>query len=573
MSHLAGESAYSVRGTLSQLRLRELLSEVRGRIEQIMDVRDRMDGLVDAMLTVTAGLDLAETLTTIVRTAVGLVDAQYGALGVRGQDSRLSQFIYQGIDEPTRARIGDLPQGHGVLGLLFSRPEPVRLENLSEHPASVGFPANHPPMLTFLGVPIRIRDEIFGNLYLTEKSGGQLFTEDDELIVQALAAAAGIAIDNACLYRSARTRQAWIEAVGDLTTEFLAGTESDEVLSHLVDRARILTDSCRVVLALVDDPERFPEESGRLRVTHTTSAGEDIGKTLPISGSVVGKAFTDRTPLRIDDVRGTDLPDFFAEAGSALVLPLRAQDLTFGALIALRTIDRPPYNDEILRLAAAFTDQAALARQLAETQHRVRELDILADRDRIARDLHDHVIQRLFAIGMSLQGTVSRTKVPEVQARIGDAVDDLQDVVQEIRTSIFDLHGSMLPSAHLRQRIEQAVRQQVGDAAIRTSVRVTGPLSVVDTELAEHAEAVVREAVSNAVRHADPDTIDLDITVADDLTIAVVDDGCGIPADIVASGLDNLVQRAKSCGGSCTVGPVTDRGGRGTRLVWSVPLR
>ncbi|MGY2126802.1 GAF domain-containing protein, partial [Nocardia gipuzkoensis] len=236
---------YSVRDTLSQLRLRELLGEVKDRIEQIIDARDRMDGLIEAMLTVTSGLDLDRTLRTIVHTAISLVDARYGALGVRGHDQQLTQFIYQGIDEPTREQIGDLPQGHGVLGLLFSQPTPIRLDNLADHPSSVGFPAHHPPMRTFLGVPVRIRDEVFGNLYLTEKAGGQPFTEDDEVIVRALAAAAGIAIDNAHLYESARTRQAWIEATRDITTEFLAGTAPEQVLTHLVEATRRLTGSER----------------------------------------------------------------------------------------------------------------------------------------------------------------------------------------------------------------------------------------------------------------------------------------------------------------------------------------
>ncbi|WP_019926545.1 GAF domain-containing sensor histidine kinase [Nocardia sp. BMG111209] len=572
MSQPDGGSSYSARGALSQLRLRELLNEARLRIDQIMDVRDRMDGLIDAMLAVTAGLDLSETLTTIVRTAISLVDAHYGALGVRGQDNRLSQFIYHGIDEATRARIGDLPQGDGVLGVLFSRPEAIRLDDLTEHPASVGFPPNHPPMRTFLGVPVRIRDEIFGNLYLTEKADGQPFTEDDELIVQALAAAAGIAIDNARLYQSARTRQAWIEAIGELTTEFLACTEYDEVVTHLVGKARVLTGSQLAVLAVPDDPDLSPGDSDRLRITHISGAGAKLGTAMAVSGGVIGKSFTDRTPQRIDDAQRTDLANPIPDAGPALVLPLYASEATSGVLITVRSVGSSPYDDEILQLAAAFTDQAALVMQLAETQRRMRELDVLADRDRIARDLHDHVIQRLFAIGMSLQGTVPRTRVPDVKTRISNAVDGLQEVVQEIRTSIFDLHGSTLPSAHLRQRIEQAVRQQVGDAPIRTSVRVSGPLSVVDTELAEHAEAVVREAVSNAVRHGRPDTIDLDITVDDDLTIAVTDDGCGIPAGITASGLDNLECRARSRGGSCTVRPVTEDGS-GTHLVWSAPLR
>ncbi|MCX4092441.1 GAF domain-containing sensor histidine kinase [Nocardia sp. alder85J] len=571
-----GDGSYSVRETLSQLRLRELLTEVRDRIEQIIDVRDRMDGLVDAMLTVTAGLDLAETLTTIVHTATNLVDARYGAIGVRDGDQRLSQFIYRGIDEATRARIGDLPEGHGVLGLLFSRPEAIRLENLADHPASVGFPANHPPMRTFLGVPIRIRDEIFGNLYLTEKAGGQLFTEDDELIVQALAAAAGIAIDNARLYESARTRQAWIEAIRDLTTEFLAGTEPDRVLTQLVGQARELTASQQVLLAVAPDPATS-DETGVLLVT--CAAGPDsahyVDRRLPLAGSTVGRAFDQRTPVCLEAARGTDLGVVFPEAGPALVLPLCTSDSTFGVLIAVREVGGLSYDPETVDLAAAFTDQAAVARQLAESQHRMRELDVLTDRDRIARNLHDHVIQRLFAIGMTLQGTVSRTRIPEVQVRLTDAVNDLQDVVQEIRTSIFDLHGSAVPSNRLRQRIEQAIRQQAGDSGIRTSLRVAGPLSVVDPDLADHAEAVVREAVSNAVRHSGADTVDIDIAVDDNLTITVSDDGSGIPESVTVSGLANLARRAEECDGTFEILPVSQHEIQrsGTRLVWSAPLR
>ncbi|MGY1901260.1 sensor histidine kinase, partial [Nocardia gipuzkoensis] len=529
---------YSVRDTLSQLRLRELLGEVKDRIEQIIDARDRMDGLIEAMLTVTSGLDLDRTLRTIVHTAISLVDARYGALGVRGHDQQLTQFIYQGIDQPTREQIGDLPQGHGVLGLLFSQPTPIRLDNLADHPSSVGFPAHHPPMRTFLGVPVRIRDEVFGNLYLTEKAGGQPFTEDDEVIVRALAAAAGIAIDNAHLYESARTRQAWIEATRDITTEFLAATDSDQVLAHLVDDTCRLTGSERTFLAVVPDPESRHEEITELVITH--SAGARNGQRpvkLPSGDSTIATAIRLHAPQRLDDARRADLGKIFPDAGPALVLPMQTPDSTVGVLIALRSVESAPYDDEILKLTAAFTDQAALAMQLADAQQRVRELDILSDRDRIARDLHDHVIQRLFAVGLSLQGTVPRTRVPEVRERITEAISDLQDVVQEIRTSIFDLHGGDSHSARVRQRIEEAIRQQTATSGIRTSVRIAGPLSVIEPELADHAEAVVREAVSNTVRHSGAKSVSVEITVADDLTIVIEDDGCGIPGEVTPSGL------------------------------------
>ncbi len=565
---------YSVRDTLTQPRLRELLSEVRDRVEDIMATRDRMDGVVEAMLSVTSGLDPAETLRTIVHAAINLVDARYGALGIRGQDEHLTQFIYEGIDEPARELIGALPEGRGVLGLLFTQPGPIRLENLTEHSSSVGFPPHHPPMRSFLGVPVRVRNEIFGNLYLTEKANGQLFTADDELAVQALAAAAGIAIENARLYQAARNRQVWIEATRDLTTEFLAATDPDDVLIHLVGHVRVLTDSEWVLLATVDDPDVPISEITELTIVQSSGSGVGAaGHSLAMVGTI-GTAFSDRLPLRFDHADELGFPELFPTGGPVLLIPLHTRDSPQGILITVRSKDAAPYDDEMLELAGAFSDQAALAMQLAATYQRLRELDVLTDRDRIARDLHDHVIQRLFAIGLSLQGAVPRTRVPEVRVRLAEAIDGLQEVVQEIRTSIFDLHGGT--STRLRQRLEEAIRQQCGDSGIRTTFRVTGPLSVVGPQLADHAEAVVREGVSNAVRYAHATGVEVEIAVGDDLDITVTDDGRGIGAGITPSGLANLAQRAQSLGGrfsnraksSATGDP--DR--PGTRLIWSAPL-
>ncbi|MEX3650579.1 GAF domain-containing protein, partial [Mycolicibacterium porcinum] len=241
-----------LRDTLSQLRLRELLTEVQERVEEIITGRDRIDGLVEAMLAVTSGLDLEVTLSTIVRTAIELVDARYGALGVRGDDHELTEFVYQGIDDETRALIGHLPEGHGVLGVLIDDPKPIRLDDIHQHPASVGFPPNHPPMRTFLGVPVRIRDEVFGNLYLTDKTNGQPFSEDDEVLVEALASAAGVAVENARLYQLSRDRQAWIAATRDIGTELLGGTDPATVFRMVADKALKLTGADRIVVAVPD---------------------------------------------------------------------------------------------------------------------------------------------------------------------------------------------------------------------------------------------------------------------------------------------------------------------------------
>ncbi|WP_442942820.1 GAF domain-containing sensor histidine kinase [Nocardia sp. NBC_01503] len=559
-----------MRDTLSQLRLRALLAETRDRIEQMIDTRDRLDGLVEAMLAVTAGLDLDQTLRTIVHTATVLVDARYGALGVRGYDDQLERFVHEGIDEATRARIGELPRGLGVLGLLFTLPKPIRLDDLAQHATSVGFPPNHPPMHTFLGVPVRIRNEVYGNLYLTEKAAGQPFTEDDEVIVQALASAAGVAVDNARLYQSSRTQQSWISAMRDIATEFLADADPGQVLAHVVEHARTLTDSRQAALAVPADTEIPSPEVTELTVTHW--AGPDTEhreQVVHVTATAVGDAYTQHRPVQLGDRRTHPLANAMPGTGPALILPLDTPDAMLGVLIVVRDPQLGPYPEETVELAAAFAVQAALVMQMADVQHRLRELDVVSDRDRIARDLHDHVIQRLFAIGLGAQGTAARARDPAIRLRVSNMADDLQQVITEIRTAIFDLHGGDSTSTRLRQRLEDAVAQPTTDSAITARLRVSGPLSVVEPTLADHVEAVVREAVSNAVRHSGASTLTVEITVADDVTITVEDDGRGFGDDITPSGLANLTHRALHAGGQFISGPAQPHG---TRLRWTAPL-
>ena len=557
-----------LRDTLSQLRLRELLVEVQDRVEQIVRGRDRLDGLVEAMLMVTSGLELDLTLKTIVETAIDLVDARYGALGVRGQDHELIEFIYDGIDEQTRKKIGPLPSGRGVLGHLIDEPKPIRLDNILQHPASVGFPPNHPPMRTFLGVPVRIRDEVFGNLYLTEKADGQPFSEDDEVLVEALAAAAGIAISNARLYEESRVRQSWIEATRDIGTQLLGGADPAQVFRLIADEALELTSADAVLVAVPSDSELPISKVTELVIVETAGAAGPAGRAqpIPVAGTVIGAAFAERAPRHFDAL--DDDLDVMPEAGPALVLPLRTTETVAGVLVILRRRGAQRFTDEQRDMMAAFADQATLAWKLASTQRHLRELDVLSDRDRIARDLHDHVIQRLFALGLTMQGTIPRARSAEVQQRLTDAVDELQDVIQEIRTAIFDLHGGAVGTTRLRQRLDEAIGAFAG-AGPRTTVQYIGPLSVIEAELADHAEAVVREAVSNAVRHADARNLAVTVRVEDELQIEVVDDGCGMPADITASGLTNLRRRAADVGGEFSVGAGPDGG---TVLRWSAPL-
>nr|WP_280470869.1 GAF domain-containing sensor histidine kinase [Nocardia farcinica] len=561
--------------TLAQSRLRELLAEVQDRIAEIVNVRDQMDRLIEAMLVVTAGLDLDNTLRSIVHTAIELVDAKYGALGVRESDrdsKELAEFVYEGIDDRTRVLIGDLPRGHGVLGLLIDDPRPIRLADMSAHPASVGFPDHHPPMRTFLGVPVQVGGEVFGNLYLTEKAGGHEFTEDDEVVVQALAAAAGIAIANARLYEESRIRQQWLEATQQVATRLLAGGETSEVFTVITERALALTGSACAFLALPEDPDVPPEDLTELVVVAAAGADADTltGTRLPMDETHTGVAFRDGRPLAVDTA---DAPSFATslEYGPVLTLPLRAGNAVVGLLTTMRALGMPPVDAAGQAMMSAFADQAALALQMAATQRRMRELDVVSERDRIARDLHDHVIQRLFAVGLSLQSTVSRARAPEIKTRLMDTVNDVQSIVQEIRHSIFDLHSSSAAEAPaLRKRLHAVLAEMTEETDLRTSIRLSGPVSVLAPAMFDDVEAVLREAVSNVVRHAKASSLSVRLTIRDDVELEIVDNGIGLPEDLPRrSGLANMAARTEKAGGAFRAERGRDGG---TVIHWSVPL-
>jgi signal transduction histidine kinase len=558
--------------TLAQARLGDLLGEVHVRIEEIVaTTRDRMSGLLEAVLAVSAGLELDETLRRIVRAAIDLVDARYGALGVLGAGGLLSQFVYVGIDDETRGLIGPLPTGHGVLGVIIEDAKPLRLADLSAHPLSVGFPANHPPMLTFLGAPIRVRGEVFGRLYLTEKNGGLDFTEDDEVVLQALAGAAGIAVDNARLYGEMQRRQRWLEASSEVTGALLGGTDPIDALRLIATRALEMTGADYTVIALPQDPDAAPSEITNLVIAVCAGLDSDAlaGHLIPISGSTSGAVFTDHVPRSVPNL-AFDLDGGLDVAfGPALAVPLGADETVAGVLLAVRMPDSPGFDDHDMQVVSSFADQAALALQRAEGQAARRELALLADRDRIARDLHDQVIQRLFAIGLAMQGTHRLTKSPVAAARLTQHIDELHEVIQDIRSSIFDLQADPADSPRLRGALQEAINELTADSPLRTTVRMSGPLDVVPAALAEHAEAVVREAVSNAVRHAKATELMVTVSIDDNVVIDVTDNGTGIPDTVARSGLHNLNQRAVETQGSCTVTRLDDGG---TRVLWAAPM-
>lgn len=554
------------RHTDSSTRLR--LLESAG---EIVGMRSRMNALLDAVLAVSSGLELDTTLRQIVAAAIELVGAQYGALGVLGPDGMMTQFVHIGIDDATRELIGALPTGHGVLGVVIEEGKPLCLGDIAHHPASQGFPANHPPMRSFLGVPIQARGAVFGRLYLTEKHNGEHFTSDDETALAALAGAAGIAVDNARLYEEARSRQRWLEATGEITAELLAGTDTTEALRLIASRAVELTDADYALIALPMDPDASPSTNTTLQVVMCAGPEGDamIGQRVPIGESTMGAVFRDHVPRSVPSLAYDLAGGLGVELGPALAVQLRSGETTSGVLVALRVPGSAAFDDRQLQIVSSFADQAAMALRQAERHATERELDVLADRDRIARDLHDDVIQRLFAVGLAMQGTHRHAKSPIVTARLAEHIDQLHEVIQEIRTTIFDLQADAAGVLGLRTRLQNAITELTGDSAIRTTVRMSGPLDVVPAGLGEHAEAVVREAVSNAVRHAKASELSVTVSLDDNLVIDVTDNGVGFPEIVARSGLRNLDQRAAEAGGSCTL---TRPDAGGTRLAWTAPL-
>lgn len=553
----------------SGLRLDELLREVQEQLAEVVATRGRMQGLLDAVLVVAAGLELDTTLRRIVQAGVDLVDARYGALGVLAPGGGIARFIHVGLGDADRARMGSLPEGRGVLGQVVLGDRPLRLADLTAHRAAVGFPAHHPPMRSFLGVPVRMRDAVFGNLYLTEKNGGGEFTADDEVVVEALAAAAGIAVQNAELFEQGQLRQRWLEASAEIRNEQLAGATEDETLGLIAQRALELTGSDATVVALGADP---PDGALVVRA-HSGIAGVGPGKGRLDTADPLLREVTDGRMAVLVGSPGDLLADMGDDTvfGSTVAVPIRSQQRVIGVLVAVRRREADAFQPGDLPLLTSFAEQTMLALELGESNRAQRTVDMLADRDRIARDLHDHVIQRLFATGLQLQSTVRRSTEPAVQERLQHAVSELDQTVREIRTAIFDLHTAGDGGAvDLRRRLLDTVAEAALGSGLTPSVRMSGAVdTLVSPEIGAHAVAVVREAVSNVVRHAGAASVTVTVEAGEDLRIDVVDDGVGIDPAVARSGLHNLADRARECRGELTVH--SDAGG-GTRLSWRVPL-
>jgi len=560
------------RPLLPQLRLDDLLAELQVRLAAVVSTRDRIHALLEAIVAVGSNIELEVLLRQIVGAAVTLVNARYGALGIIGEGGRLAEFIPVGLDQEQIAAIHHWPEGRGLLGELITNPRPLRLADISADPRSFGFPDGHPPMKTFLGAPVRVRDEVFGNLYLTEKQGGAEFDEEDEAVLVALGAAAGVAIGNARLYEEARRQQQWLRASADVTQRLLSGVATDEVLTLVVHQALEISGADLVVLAL---PVAGREQ---LVIEHAVGerAAEAVGLVLPMTASASGLVLTSGKPLTMDDFsndeRVAPVARDHLHLGPAVVVPLGAPGNVRGILTAGRRPGSMPLAAPAVEMLISFAAQAGVGLELAEHRHDAERFAVFEDRDRIARDLHDLVIQRLYATGMSLEGVSARLDESDHRRRVSSAVDALDETIKEIRSAIFSLHSRPATAEPgLRARILEVADEAAGALGFAPGLRMAGSLDgTVPADAAEHLLAALREALSNAARHARADKVDIMVEAGQELVLLVRDNGVGIKdLDHRRSGLANLAERAGLLGGTVRVGPAD---GGGTELRWRVPL-
>ena len=542
------------------------MREALSRVEDLLATQERVHELLDAVVGIATDLDLRSVLHRIVRAACWLSGARYGALGVLGADQRLSDFITYGVTDAEHSAIGDLPQGHGILGLLIEQPKPIRLRQISDHPNSFGFPPHHPPMGTFLGVPIRVGEQVFGNVYLTEKTGGAEFSDEDEQVVEALAAAAGAAIGNARLYAINERRREWLEASSQITRQLLVSGQATDAFELIVRRARSVSDAWFSAIILLDD-------EGSPKVIAADGVDADLVNRLSVDARVVKDSSAREAPSVFDDVSEVLGGEWSRDAavgetpGRAVLAPLVSGDSVSGVLLIATRDEGSIVEDD--NLFASFANQAALALDLARAHEDREALVVYEDRERIARDLHDLVIQRLFATGMQLQGACRLAVRPEVRQRLTDAVADLDATIRDIRTAIFELHTDP-DSTSLKSELVALGHEYASTLGFAPQLGFDGPLDTgVDADAREELLAVAREGLSNVARHAGASGVMLDVEVsADTVLLRVADDGVGIEEPVRGNGLPNMRSRAEVLGGSMSVRSNVPRG---TVLEWAVP--
>jgi signal transduction histidine kinase len=553
-----------------KLELDQLIDQLVERAQGVKRAQGRLRALLRAIETVTGDIALETVLPNIVAAACDLAGARYGALGVIGHDGGLERFLHVGAEPDIAEQIGHLPQGKGLLGALISDPRPIRLDHMREDPRSVGLPPGHPPMDSFLGVPIHVRDEVYGNLYLTESTKGGFTPEDEELVV-ALALAAGTAISNARLFDESRIQQRWLEASVEIGAQMLASSGEDP-LRLIARRAIDIGDADLVSLALLT-PDAA---SVVIEVAFGRNADELTGRQFPLRGTLAGKVMSSGAPVLMADATDGDGPPShlaaITEAGPIMALPLRGTGQPRGVLSLLRVRGRRPFTPNDLRMAAGFATHASVALELSDSRAAEQKLILLEDRDRIAMDLHDHVIQELFAVGLSLEGVAAQLDAaPDLAHRVRRGVEDIDRTIRRIRTSIFELRGTLGRSDDgLRQRVLEVASELTAVLGFAPHVTFAGLMDItLDGELIDDVVACVRESLTNVARHASATTVSVDLVRAGAvLALTVSDDGRGVSGGTRSSGTANLRMRAERRGGSFELLAAPSGG---TVVSWRVP--
>jgi signal transduction histidine kinase len=534
---------------------------------------DRSEKLIEAGLALASELSLPAVLQRIVELAAEVTNARYGALGVLGPEGKILEFVTTGVTGEQREHIGHLPIGKGILGLLITEARTIRLPDIGADPRSVGFPPNHPPMHSFLGGPVKAGGRVFGNIYLTEKQGATEFTEDDERALNVLAAQAGIAIENARLYEVAQQQSRRLEAVREVTGLILDGADPDEVLPIVVRRARELVGADIATVAVPGD------EPGTLRLAFSEgpNAPELTGMEFPASGSISGDVMASGRTVVVEDASGDERAHQpmvqQGEMGPAMFVPLRAESEVFGTLALANSLEGRLFDDRDVALVETFAGQAAVALAYTRVRRELERLVVVEDRERIAKELHDGVIQALFAVGMGLQATATMSKDAELESRIESAVGEIDRVIRDLRNYIFGLRPGVLAD----RQLDQALRHIVADFEEKTGVVAVPDIdSQIAAELGSRAGDVLqltREALSNVGRHAGAHTCRISLSRLDAAAVLEIDDdGAGFDLERSRSqgqGLRNLAERAASLGGGIEI---TSTPGEGTTVRVTIPL-
>ncbi|GAA2073907.1 GAF domain-containing sensor histidine kinase [Microbacterium hatanonis] len=527
-------------------------------------ISTQLRALLRANRAIVEDIDLPAVLRRVVESAVELVDAEYGALGVIGSDGSINQFIHVGMEVKTADAIGHPPAGHGLLGAVIAAADPIRLRHSADDPRAIGFPASHPPMGSFLGVPIRVRDRVFGNLYLTNARAGH-FTSNDEHLTTSLAATAGVAIENAHLFAETQLRQRWAQAAAETTAAILS-SETDDVIGLVATRILDLAEADLVGIVFpTDDPDML-----RIGVARGVGADAFEGQLVPARGSISASVIEGRQPRLLDSFPVTRSGGVPTAGGPALAVPLIAAARTLGVLVVTREVGRTSFTVADIGMVSDFADYVSVAMELSAARAAQQRMVLLEDRGRIARDLHDHVIQELFATGLDLHQTAGSLPSGPAVARIARAVDNLDLSISHIRTVIFALNAREEETVSVRHRILDLAHELAPLLARTPNISFAGPVDLLITgHLADDVLAVAREALTNIARHAHANSTILQLTAADgQILLEVRDDGHGFTDKGRRSGLANLEQRAENRSGTFTVISVPGD----TRVRWMVPF-